>query len=431
MSTHLEDRLTAALAARADLVQPEDLRPLARSAAPYSPRRSTALLAAASVVIAGTIAAVLLTSRNDDRPEPARPLPDGYVEVGRATGDVDGDGRDDLVRLARRESTASLVVDLATADRLTKTLPAGGLPELVGLTDVGTPGRVIVTRHPGEGADFTLAVHAFDDGRLVQVRERKDSDERLQQRGADVRIGYSVAPGLTVWRFVGPAPEEVEEVRVVNWSLEGGQLVGRFGDFRCLRRGDPVPRACPDVTSVPDDLVGGPRITVDLDADGVEDDVQISTSKVPGATVPVIIATLSTGDRTGVTMRDYGTFGGLRTVRLQSPDGPVTAVVVQSALRGGTPRSVYRLVDGRLTDLLSATSDPVEPGRLDKAGYRVWSAVADGTLLSWRQVTRGQPTSAEKVEIYRYRTDGFRLIPVKVGRRCFDALSAGALPAPC
>lgn len=431
MSTHLEDRLTAALAARADLVQPEDLRPLAPAAVPYSLRRSTALLAAASVVIAGTIAAVLLTSRNDDRPEPAKPLPDGYAEIGRATGDVDGDGRDDLVRLARRESSASLVVDLATAERLTKTLPAGRLPELVGLADVGTPARAIVTRHPGEGEDFTLAVHAFDEGRLVQVRERKDSDEGLQQRGGDVRIGYSVAPGLTVWRFVGPGPEDVEEVRVVNWTLTGGELVGRFGEFRCLHQGDPVPRACPDVTSVPDALVGGPRITVDLDADGIDDDVQISMSKVPGAAPPVLIARLSSGGRTGVTMRDYGTFGGLRAVRLGSPDGPVSAVVVQSALRGGTPRSVYRLVDGRLTDLLSATSDPVEPGRLDKGGYRVWSAIADGILLSWRQVTRGLPTSAEEVEIYRYRTEDYRLIPVKVGRRCYDGSEPTSLPKPC
>jgi hypothetical protein len=430
MSTHLEDRLTAALTARADLVQPEDLGSLAPPAATYSLRRSTALLAAASVVIAGTIAAVLLTSRNDDRPEPAKPLPDGYAEIGRATGDVDGDGRDDLVRLARRESSASLVVDLATAERLTKTLPAGGLPELVGLADVGTPARVIVTRHPGERKDFTLAVHAFDEGRLVQVRESKDSDERLRQRGSDVRIGYSIDPELTVWRFAGAGPE-VEEVRVVNWTLKSGELVGRFGEFRCLHQGDPVPRACADITSVPEGMVEGPSIAVDLDADGVEDDIQLSGPKRLGSAPTVIIATLSSGDRTGTNMQHYGTFGGIRSVRLQSEHGPVTAVVVQSALSGGSPRTVYRLVDGRLTELLLATDVPVAPGRMDVSGYRMWSHVVDGTLLSWRQVTRGGREVVQEVVTYRYRTEGYRLIPVKVGRQCYDNSEVTNVPYPC
>ncbi|HSV38538.1 MAG TPA: hypothetical protein VLI04_07240 [Nocardioidaceae bacterium] len=100
MNTSIEDRLTAALHARADQVQPEDLRPLE----PVRPVRSwrPALVAAAVVLLMAMPVGALLLGREDGEVGPSEAPTstttqlawvDHRLPLDRA--DLDGDGLDD------------------------------------------------------------------------------------------------------------------------------------------------------------------------------------------------------------------------------------------------------------------------------------------------------------------------------------------------
>lgn len=439
MSSTLEDRLTAALHARADLVQPEDLRESAPPA-PFRLRRSTALLAAASVVIAGTIAAVWLTN-DEGKPEPAKPMPDGYVEVDRLTGDVDGDGRDDLVRLGRLRdevrlpSAPLLVADLATDRRTAVKLDAGPVPALVGLADVGVPGHGIVTKRPRPDG-FELSVHAMETGRLAKVEAARSEANLLRSEGDPGDLAYTTADGLRTWAINGRDPAALQRPYLLVWAVVNGRLTRTVIKDQCWQIGEPEPTACPHLAGVPSDgdYVPGLRLDADLDGDGRADKIRVSwpRSENNAKSSAVIVASLSSGDRTGRYLPGGSLPGTLRSARLPGAAGDVPVVVVETDFPGGMPYDIFRVLDGRLTPLTVAAGAPVDPSSSVSTARRQSNAFTDGRLMSWRLRLPDNEGAVKTVEVYDYRVADARLVPVRrAGSWCVSTAYGTDLPRAC
>ena len=144
--SEMEDRLRAALSARAELVQPEDLAPLA-TVTPLRPRwRPWVLLATAAVVLL-VLGVVLQGLARDPRSDDVAPRPDEpRLELPQDVGrdwepneldraprlDLDGDGEKEEVTF-RGEPTE----EFDGRFRLETTLTSTG-EEAYGLVEVGT-----------------------------------------------------------------------------------------------------------------------------------------------------------------------------------------------------------------------------------------------------------------------------------------------------
>jgi hypothetical protein len=217
MSTALEDRLTAALLARAELVQPEDLRHLALPAPAPTPiwRRPTVV----ALVAAAAVAAVAVPFLLRDDQVARHPLPSNRFPLPTPEhalrGDVDGDGRPDRIRAAGHTLTVTLAADPTHA--VTRRLPH--LSGLVGLVDAGAPGSTIVavtrTGHilGGQGWEaFTL-----ERGKLRPVSVRSVASPRF----GDGLVGYPerktswvTSDGVLMTGALDPAQDGQQRVAV-------------------------------------------------------------------------------------------------------------------------------------------------------------------------------------------------------------------------
>ena len=193
MSDQIEDRLSRALAARAAEVTPAVLRPAAPPQ--HQPHRRfalwavPALAAAAAGLIAVLVVANGIADRTDTLPAPpaetvsapsvvtgsACPREEELVtaafDKGSVSGDVDGDGRADLVAVAAddgapRDCRAFVGVRLASSSTTYSTAldasavpPAGMTAEVIGLPDLGDD----------LGAEIVVDTHALADGTLAQL----------------------------------------------------------------------------------------------------------------------------------------------------------------------------------------------------------------------------------------------------------------------
>lgn len=213
MSTLMEDRLSAALRARADQVQPEDLRPVdvpvasveARRDRGARRRRRTVVLAGlAAAACAAAVAGPLLLGSTDDTgsPQPAgpsEPRPTSSTErpLGTAAADVDGDGRADQASLVRVDGGGFvLVVERATGERAVANAPASDPGALVSAGDLG--GR--------RGEELVLQL-IDDPSVLPAVYTWTDRDGLV--------LGAYPDSGLEGWRA---------DVPVNRWSADEGGL---------------------------------------------------------------------------------------------------------------------------------------------------------------------------------------------------------------
>lgn len=145
--SEIEDRLRAALAARAELVEPEHLAPLAPAAAPrprwQSPWVLLATAAAVLLVLGVVLQGVGRDSRSDEvAPRPGQPEPELPADIGRGWErndldrpprlDLDGDGVDEKV-VFRAEPTP----EHDGRFRMETTLSSTG-EEAYGIAEVGT-----------------------------------------------------------------------------------------------------------------------------------------------------------------------------------------------------------------------------------------------------------------------------------------------------
>lgn len=254
MSTRTEERLSAALAARAEQVHPEDLRPLVSPAAPRRPWGAYALAAAAlAAVVASPFVVEDLTSGPGPAPAPATQLPSpsvsptpttttqpGHVVRQRGTADVDGDGRPDQVELRYRAGravriiSARVTVTLATG-RVTSA--AGGVsdyPHLAAPVDVDGDGRQAVMTTAETGDATIPLVFAYRQGRLQRLAyayRTPPLDSGVDAEGRWYRWWTTGKVGL----FSANTPEPVDpSAKTVRMKVYRWKIVHDFGNGSML-----------------------------------------------------------------------------------------------------------------------------------------------------------------------------------------------------
>src|SRR5512139_2143900 len=269
MSSTIEDRLVAALEARAELVTPQDLRPLEVPATPRRHARAGVLLLAAAATIAVVATPFVLEGGGDLSPEPgpagppsvgvsepAEPeptepsdtptVPTDAVVVGRQKADVDGDGRPDRVRLLlqgsdpENPSDGFVEVSLATGATGVAEVPFGYPGPLKPAFDINDDGREQVLLSHTEGGDAaSLLVYTWQDGGLVLARRQGDAPLAVALDGQGAAAGYYTDDrGLTSWSRLDPVGGSTYQVEEWSWSVDGDRLVST-----------PAGRGCVDVTT--------------------------------------------------------------------------------------------------------------------------------------------------------------------------------------
>lgn len=241
--TPIEERLGAALHARADQVTQEDLTTLLAPARRRSRRAAVVAAGLSAAVVAAVVAVPLVAGDGGAEPRPAPPATDPAPSApqqqrAEVTVDLDGDGEDDRAWVAGDElhvevsSGTSFGIPVAPGTRL--------LPPV---TDAGTVNPVLVAVSP-VGADQPGTTVIYSGDTLT---------------AADLPDGVDVGPGRTVWVDDGGAlmvgeydarvPED-QRVRVTATSYtrarSGAGLIDAHdaGELCWDRATDPNPVSC-------------------------------------------------------------------------------------------------------------------------------------------------------------------------------------------
>ena len=279
MST-LEDRLSAALAARADLVRPEDLRESSVPQTPRGWRRPATVLLGVAACSAAIAAPFLIHGAGDDRPSPApatqsptQSPTQAPVEVegadwprvaGSTAYDVDGDGEPDKV-VTRTETGENLTQD---PWRIEVQLSSGGVAAvllsgkgwengLIKPVDLDRDGSDEILYYNGQESVEQPEIGVLDlvGGGLVDLRRPLDPgitsqpDAQFHNRGWWV-VGRDLFSYRTVDGGFVPGTSNAEPppypVDTWQWTLRGGELVPIPQDGKqCLRaKGPDRPQPC-------------------------------------------------------------------------------------------------------------------------------------------------------------------------------------------
>jgi len=458
--TRLEERLSAALDARAYQIDETDLSP---AEVPEPGRRHhVGLVLAAAACTALVIGVPYAIGQLDSSKEPERPpatappsptLPAGGVgadwpvaEVGRI--DIDGDGSEESMRL-RIDPTVSLNPMGDTRARIEVALPSGtvytvltGRPEFDLELAANLPGS--------DGQELLLStgtsLKVFDlvDGQLRELdapdgpplMRRTDNQGRTVAWRSDITGVYSVrsiepvaeSPNLAVefrverWRWhVTDGTLSVGEPQVwCSWTDEPDTVV------LCQQSPSPEWPLNPSMFA-PDPLafVGvGQKVEVQLSEPGTRTAVASLVDTAPG-----------TGDQGAAGRFELVVTGGGETWRAPVPAGGVPELTARQVLTSmigtsgflvrqptaaGETWTAYTFWNGDLVAVERPASEP-RPG-LGRTG--------DGArYFSWIQ--RGWMFTAVgdglNKEIYRWEIEGSHFLQSSLGRYCFD--DAGT--APC
>lgn len=264
MSSPTEDRIAAALGARADLVTHADLRPLdIPSPRRRAPRPGVLLLAAAAATVAVGAPFVLT---GDDGGDPAlppagtptptptpSPTPspspnkgvdlDSLTEYDEQRADVDGDGRPDQVRLLLDDTPEGVQVGvvevrLAAGGTITADVPIGYSSQLEPPLDLTGDGRQQVLLPFTQGGDFQrLLVFTWFEDRLVLAEPVGPSGPGLGLDGSGRTDDYYAAEGgLYSWIRGEPVDGSPSRytAQTVRWTVEGDRLVSTLEDLLCV-----------------------------------------------------------------------------------------------------------------------------------------------------------------------------------------------------
>jgi hypothetical protein len=352
----IEERLRAALAARAELVQPEDLTPLA-TVIPLRPRwQSPWVLLATAAVVLLVLGVVLQGVGGRERSDRIAPKPDAPdvtlpADVGRewkpddlsspARLDLDGDGTKEKVEFlaepteegdgrTRAQTTLSStgeesfgVVELGTTIGITALDPidadGDGDQELVlYTTDLGG----------GPGAPFEPVVLDLRDGLLVQA---VPEDPEL------LASGDLVVPGSTT--------EHYDLVHVQTFEVEGGTLVSTRSVNAFARAVDAMTMLVPETYAMDtyewtlDDggvlrpgekgcLVHVPEATTPCDADSADDLPYVTSESTETIGLGEEVALDDGGLGYRARVEDAGDGSGTLVVDGPGADGSVLALDV-------------------------------------------------------------------------------------------------------
>lgn len=267
MSTLMEDRLTAALRARAEQVQPEHLR--RADVAPVRGRdrgRRTGVVAGmVGLAVAASVAAVagpLLTGGPgpDERPQPAGPTEPGPTSStqrppGGIAVDVDGDGRTDTARVVEEAGEHRLVVDLGSGDRVAVPLRETEQGVVLTAGDLGgLPGDELVVPVGDDPGELPAVFTWRDQWGPVRATYPDDTLESLdvplqEPYVRPVELLWALDKGvLRTWD--ADAPGDGTNVAFWDWSVDDRARL-RPGDLRrgCVPEGGTMPEPCPAAPS--------------------------------------------------------------------------------------------------------------------------------------------------------------------------------------
>ncbi|WP_299051402.1 hypothetical protein [uncultured Nocardioides sp.] len=440
MSNELEQRLAAALEARAGQVGPDDLTPRGLPGpAGRGPSRAVwvglAAAACLAAVGAGVVVPRLLADLDASQPPPVS-RPDVPPDVGQdwepiggveSDVDLDGDGEADRVRLRGEpdpdfEGRTRLDVELsgggsaygvvALGSTLATYSPRGadldldGADEMVLTVDVDeatTAPRVLDLR---DDVLVEVAPAAGDGTPLVAGPVRAGTDPAtglVEQRAADwwladgtlrSSVSESAYPALGMSWWV-PDPFVAQ---VVTWRLEGDVLVPRLDEDVCISRLEEERRPCepgeqdglPDLAPVADDLVGAGE----------------SARLIGGLPATARIIRSGRSDRVVVTPdggrpSGFTIFGKRLRVFTTAPSALVLDEVAAAYDEDGDDRP-----DGVL---VAPTDGPITPLRAPD-DQRAWLA-EDGAVYT---VSGG----SGRVELGQWARDGDDLLVVPLGTVC-------------
>lgn len=429
--TELEDRLTAALAARAQQVRPEHLCASTVPVEPPRPRTPLLILAVAACTVLAVIVTLTLSQgerRVAPAPQPRDPLvvipPDVGADWTRAKAstpallDLDGDGRDERVRFlaeptkqydGRVRLETTLTGDGSTAYGLVDVGTTIGLSPLdpIDADDDGDQELVLYYDDPQDAMTQFPKVLDLRDGVLV---EAPPADPELFRRGGlEVEGGtehYDMVDLVDYWiddgilssarsrsSFAAAGmsllrPEEYETDAYV-WVLEeGGVLRPSPAEEPCVRFVPEGRRACrageadalPVVAPVVDSRIG---IGEDFSATGsYRFDVRLDAAADPGADADVVV---TAGD--GRVLRAPLRIGAEPRVFTTQPTGVFYDGVslVAATEDGDEPSGMQVLVeDGDRLVVQEVVGDvPLGTGYTGEGGraFRTWLQ-RDGELLT-------------------------------------------------
>ena len=266
MSRSIEDRLVAALEARAELVTAEDLGPLEVPDQRWRPRRSAVLLLAAAATAAAVATPFVMDGgtppesgpagqpsvgvSESTEPEPTESpeppsLPSDMLVVDRQRADVDGDGRPDQVRVLLDAHTEDepgdgfVEVSLASGAMGAAEVPFGYPGPLGPPVDINGDGRKqVLLSHTGGGDSAQLLVYTWHEGGLVLARTDGHVPLALDLDGQGrVNHYYADNRGLFSWQRldpVGPAGGPMFKVEQWSWAVDGDRLVPTPAGYACV-----------------------------------------------------------------------------------------------------------------------------------------------------------------------------------------------------
>lgn len=277
-ATRTEDRLVAALQARAEQVRPEDLAPFVTPEPARSrPRWGAYALAAAAIaaVVAAPFAVGALRHTSAPEPGPAAPsgspvpsasadptpTPAGGTRTVRGTADVDGDGQPDAVTMTNRTGHEvrmlglHVSVTLATGEQSTATADVSWELSLEPARDIDGDGRdVLVVRAEGGDSDVPQ-VFAYRQGRLQHLATAYGAPPLTNGGDADGRVlrwWFDAEGRMFSARSTRPLGQRTStRVEVYRWTVRpapgGGPLLGatRLAGAQCFDLvNDETPHPC-------------------------------------------------------------------------------------------------------------------------------------------------------------------------------------------
>ncbi|WP_166346670.1 hypothetical protein [Phytoactinopolyspora limicola] len=197
-------------------------------------------------------------------PPPTSPPPTEppLVEFDRASGDVDGDGVEDVIRVMvppadadqARESIVTsedvrLRVDLASGSTAEFEFGEALVPVIVGAPDLNGNGNADMVLSFRGGAVAWEKVFIWVDDTLVQAIPLADSVEHLVDDDGLYTAQEEVSSGLVDERLISWVPtgdaDAPYEVRVWTWELVGLVLLAtEAAEPQCFRPGQQFPGPC-------------------------------------------------------------------------------------------------------------------------------------------------------------------------------------------
>lgn len=469
-----EERLRAALAARAELVRDDHL-----AAEPPEPAKqsthwwsrggnNTMLIAAVLILVVGIpLLALGLTKDSDRAPDPTKDTDPAHLEA-----DIDGDGVDETVTLVRGEPDANgraptrVTVEFSQFPGETATHRLGKVGEVAfeEPADVdGRNGMEVFLSIDSEFAEGTteLTVLAFRDGTLAQITERP-----VVEGFEDGRLAHWwVADGrLFSMTSTRPVSEDDKEypVEAVRWDPGEGSLTEVPLEGQCVTAAEPdelhdcgVASAAPSDQGgsenegssgegwweqTPDGLpssyglvTGTPALSADADGDGADETVSVDetdtgselvvedvgqTTKTPlPADAPLVEAVAS----------------------LPGSSAPVIAVSTQDGFAGDGQIETeygwafYTYDGGRLTQL-RVDGSPLPTGQVDDTGQPrlITTWLAGDRLYTMEYLDDGTRTTTHpdhpdgltvfEVRVHEWSVSGSSLQSTVLGDGCVTDL---------